>query len=66
MSTYAHTSDYLGHVDAAHDEHARYVPAFLMFGVEHDVATEDEIVTEEMIAEHDLVASIAYAVRMAL
>lgn len=30
MSTYAHTSDYLGHVDAAHDEYARYVPEHLV------------------------------------
>lgn len=30
MRTYAHTTDYVTDIDSAHDEHARYVPSYLV------------------------------------
>jgi len=60
------TLDTLADVDAAHDEYARFVPTYLIAGIESDVAHEDEDYIAEIEADHEMVANVAYAVRMAL
>lgn len=66
MIKYTDTLDTRADVDPAHDEYARYIPAYLVCGTEVEVEWEDYDFEETNAMIHDIAASVAYAVRMSL
>lgn len=60
------TLDTLADVDAAHEEYGRYVPAYLVCGIECGVEHEDHEYEEIESWHREIAADLAYAVRMSL